>query len=400
MLRVDLRSAKQDMELALPVRHPQAANQVLLKVGYGLETGTIDRLLQLGVRTIWVRYPALDYLEKYVDSEVVQAQAQVISEVTDTFEQVHRKSTAKMNYDAYTSSIDKMVDALVNNPQAAIFLGDMAGGDGKDMIRHASTVAYLSLLIGLKLEGYLVKQRKHVDPSRAKEVNSLGLGAILHDMGILHLEDEVARRYRETGDDTDAPFREHTALGYQIVRGNIEPSAATVVLNHHQRVDGSGYGGSQVPVLEGTRIHIFARIVALADYFDEVQYPVNDEPIPAATVLKHLLADDVAGRFDEQVLRALFTVVSAFAPGSMLQLSDERYAVAIDHNTNEPCRPTVQIIPPPDSLATPSAEPGETIDLAEGQNGLHVVTCDGQPVADDLFELPDHMRSDMLAAQW
>ena len=69
MLRVDLRSAKPGTELALPVRNPKAANQTLLKVGYALDPKSISRLLELGIRSVWVRYPSLDFLDKYVNSE-------------------------------------------------------------------------------------------------------------------------------------------------------------------------------------------------------------------------------------------------------------------------------------------------------------------------------------------
>jgi HD-GYP domain-containing protein (c-di-GMP phosphodiesterase class II) len=399
MLRVDLRNAKPGMELALPVRHPKAANQTLLKVGYALEPKTADRLLDMGVRSVWVRYPSLDFLDGYVSSEVVQAQAEVMNDISDTFEAVQRRSTAKMNYDSYTKSIGKMIDALLGNPQAAVFLGDM-DGDGADMMRHASTVSYMAVLIGLKLEGYMVKQRKHVDPARAKEVNNLGVGAMLHDIGMLKLDPDVRAAYESTGDDTAPAFRAHTSLGYEQVRGNVEPSAATVVLNHHQRFDGTGYAGEQVPVLEGQRIHIFARIVALADAFDTLQFPAYGESRPTAGVLKYLVEPDIAAGFDPQVMRALMTVVPPFAPGSILRLSDGNWAVAVDHNANEPCRPTVQIIPDPTSDGATEAPGGANIDLAEEPEELKVVECDGHDVADLQFEMPAALRSDHLAALW
>jgi HD-GYP domain-containing protein (c-di-GMP phosphodiesterase class II) len=304
-----------------------------------------------------------------------------------------------MNYDAYTKSIGKMVDALLGNPQAAIFLGDI-DGDGADMMRHASTVSYLAVLIGLKLETYMVKQRKHVDPARAKGVNNLGVGAMLHDIGLLKLDPEIRQQYETTGDDTPTEFRAHTALGYEQVRGNVEPSAATVVLNHHQRFDGSGYTGEQMSILEGQRIHIYARIVAMADTFDEWQFPIAGESKPTAAVLKHLLEPHVAAGFDPQALRALCTVVPPFAPGSMLRLSDGRWAVAIDHNVNEPCRPTVQIIADPATGGADESSAGPSIDLSQEPQNLKVIECDGHDVADLQFDMPDSLRSDHLAALW
>ena len=86
MLRIDLRSAGVGMQLALPVRNPKAATQILLKIGYELEQESITKLLKLGVRSAWVQYPSLDFIDKYVNSEVVEAQSEVIQEVANTFD--------------------------------------------------------------------------------------------------------------------------------------------------------------------------------------------------------------------------------------------------------------------------------------------------------------------------
>lgn len=433
MLRVDLGNARPGMELAMPVRHPRAVNQVLLKVGYVLEPNSVQRLLDLGVRLVWVRYPSLNFLEKYVSQEVVQAQGGLIQDIAQTFEIAQRQANAKMNYERYTNSIGRLVAGLVSNPQAALFLGDLGGGTGGtrddgaaglsgQMMRHSSTVTYLSLLMGLKLEGYLVKQRKHMEPARAKEVTNLGIGAMLHDIGVMHLPEEVRTRHQNRCDETDPQWREHPTIGYRLVRGSIEPSAATVVLNHHQRVDGTGYAGGDTPALEGSRIHIFARIVAVADEFDEQQHPPNGESRPTAAVLAYFLQEPVARQFDPRVLQALFAVIPPFPPGSILRLNDGRYATALDHNANEPCRPVVQIIVAPGSLtfseaSTRAAETGfddpawgsatsgdvsagDMLDLAQCPRDLKVIECDGRDVRPFLFNLPAWLRSDQLAAQW
>lgn len=397
MLRVELSSAAPGMTLALPVRHPKAPQQTLLKVGYSLEADSIKRLTSMGVRSVWIRYPGLELLDKYVDPKVVAAQSELLGDVADGFEKAGRQAAAKLNFDQYARSIGKLVSSLVNNPQAAIFLGALEG-EGGCLMRHSSTVAFLSVLMGLKLEGYLVQQRRHIDPARAKECTNLGVGAIVHDIGMLQLDPEVRKRYEETGDDSDPAFRKHTTLGYQLVRGNIDPTAATIVVNHHQRYDGSGYGGEQVAVLEGERIHVFSRIVALADYFDDMQNPVTGGgPLPTVKVLRHLLEKEVSARFDPRVLQTLFAVVPAYPPGSILTLNDERRATAVDNNPIEPCRPTIQIIDMY-RAADERREP-ETLDLTQHRN-VTIVACDGVDVRDDNFDLPATMRTDQLAAWW
>ncbi len=72
MLRVNLRNAKPGMVLAMPARHPAAVNLVLLKIDYQLDPASIKRLREIGVRMVWVRYPALNCLDKFISPMVIE----------------------------------------------------------------------------------------------------------------------------------------------------------------------------------------------------------------------------------------------------------------------------------------------------------------------------------------
>jgi len=389
MLRIDVAKAKPGMKLALAVPNPQSPSRTLLQVGFELNEQIIARLNEYGIRQVWVKYPSLSFLEKYLDKEAVRTQGQVVTQVTETFEKLQTQASAKLNYDDYTDALQQLVDQIASNPQSAVFLGDLAAVSD-DLMRHSSSVTYLSLLMGMKLEGYLVKERKHVEPGRAKEVINLGLGAMLHDVGITQLDPDVRKRFEASGDEADADWQEHPALGFQMVRGQIDPSAATCTLNHHQRYDGTGYAGGAYPVLAEKRIHVFARIVAVADQFDRLRSPPNMPGQPTVWVLQSMLSDPLRRKFDPEALKALLAVVPPYAPGSVVKLSDGRFAVVIDHRPSDPCRPTVQIIPDPASTEdVDAAEPGETVDLTEHRDRLHVAEHEGHDVTTLNFDPPD-----------
>jgi HD-GYP domain-containing protein (c-di-GMP phosphodiesterase class II) len=388
MLRVDLRRAKPGMKLALPVQNPKAPSKVLLKVGYELTPGIIGKLDEMGIRSVWVAYPELSFLSSYVNDESLHAQQQVVHQIADTFESLQRESAAKLAYENYTNAIGQLVDQLVTHPQTALFLGDLADTED-DLMRHASTVTYLSVLMGLKLENYMINERKHVDPARAKEVTNLGLGAMLHDIGVVMLDPAVRRRFEQTHDESDPEWREHPAIGFRAIRNKIDASAATVVLNHHQRFDGSGFAGADYPVLEGRRIHIFARIAAVADQFDRMHRPFDLPEQPTVWVLSNLVTEPLASKFDPEVLSALLEVVPPYPPGSIVRLSDGRYGVCIDHTREAPCRPTVQIIPDPENLDPEDMPSGETVDLSNEPHQLEVVEADGCDVRGLNFDRAD-----------
>lgn len=378
MLRVEIKSARPGMTLALPVMNPRLPGHELLRIGYELTPTVIEKLDEMRVRTLWVEYPSLSFLNRFVDRDAIALRANVVTQIQQTFETLQNESSAKLNYDSYTQTIGSLVDRVISNPDAALFVGDLCGQtEGDELMRSGSSVTYLSLLMGLKLEGYMVKQRRHVEPQRAKDVVALGVGAMLHDIGVTMLPREVIDRYRQTHDESDPGWREHPALGFRVVRGRIEPSAASVVLHHHQRYDGEGYAGQGFPVQSGTSIHIFARIAAVADVFDRLRHPGKGSEPTQVWVLAAMLGYRLRERFDPNVLRALVEVVPPYPPGSRVTLSDGGEAVVIDHNTADPCRPKVQRLPG-NELPGPEDELGEKLDLREHPR-LRIVACEGRP---------------------
>ncbi|MFN3167449.1 MAG: HD-GYP domain-containing protein [Phycisphaeraceae bacterium] len=366
------------MTLALPVMNPRLPGHELLRIGYELTPKVIEKLDEMRVRVLWVDYPSLSFLSRFVDRESVALRANVVGQIQSTFETLQTESSAKLNYDAYTRTISQLVDSVISNPDAALFVGDLCGQSaGDELMRSGSSVTYLSLLLGLKLEGYLVKQRKHVESQRAKDVVALGIGAMLHDIGVTMLPGEVVERYRQTHDESDPGWQEHPALGFRAVRGRIEPTAASVVLHHHQRYDGMGYAGKDFPVQHGTGIHIFARIAAVADVFDRLRHPANGAEPTQVWVLAAMLGPQLRTRFDPNVLRALVEVVPPYPPGSRVTLSDGGEAIVIDYRPDDPCRPTVQRLPG-NQLPEPEEELGPKVDLTEHPK-LRIAACEGRP---------------------
>jgi len=213
---------------------------------------------------------------------------------------------------------------------------------------------------------------------------------MLHDIGLAKVDEEELERWRRTGELSDA-VADHVNKGFGMVRGKIKPSAAAVVLHHHQRYNGTGYpyktllDGSERP-LDGDEIHIFARIVGLADEFDRKltgsdgfrEREAHD--LPRVRVLKELWETDEDSPFDPFVLRALMNVCPPYPPGSMVGLSTGMDAVVVSWNELDPCRPVVRRIDPDD----PEQEFEEQIDLAKMPD-VSIVKADDQDVGDFNF---------------
>ena len=398
MLRVDVKLATAGMTLAMPVRNPNNPNRNLLSAGFTLSAEVIERLKQMLVREVMVRYPGLEALDKYVNPQVLERRGTLARRLEHTFDQIKYEAAANIPYDQYMSELGQLLDNLLGNPAAILFIEE-AGAARTSILEHASAVAYMSLLIGVKLDGYLIKQRRTLPPRFARMLGNLGIGAMLHDVGLLKLEPHVLKRHQETGGMDDPAWRAHVRIGHELVRGQVEPTAAVVVLDHHQHFDGSGFpyrrsveGKPLAP--SGERIHVFARITTVADVYDEMRHRPDDVTVPAVRVIRQMLEPARIGWFDPQVLWAFLQVAPPYPPLSPVRLSDGRWAVPVEHNPSDPCRPKVQALAGsgPDA---PEFDPGAcydapVIDLTQTPE-LHICWSEGQDVSADNFTLPDHL---------
>jgi HD-GYP domain-containing protein (c-di-GMP phosphodiesterase class II) len=392
MLRVPIAYAKPGMVLAMPIFHPKRHDTVLLKAGMGLDERTVARLTELRIKEFWIRYPGMEELSEFVSPEVAEAHAEVTYKVAEAFETINASQHARLDYSDYRTAISSLLTRLAQNPKAALFVQEMAD-TGQPGLRHSSSVCMMALLMGLKLEDYLISQRTRVGVTNARDVTSLGLGAMLHDVGMLRLPADVLERWNRAQDESDPAWRQHVILGYDMVRDTAGPAASGIVLHHHQKFDGTGFprrrrldGGLES--VAGNDIHVFARIVAAADLFDRLRHPPGaDESQPGAPVvrvLKAMLSPPHRDWLDPMVFRALLAVVPAYAPGTIVRLSTGQQAVVMEWFPEDPCRPTVQLIGDPMKDFDRPQEPGERISLRETPV-VTVAIADDQDVAADNF---------------
>src|SRR5690606_8399427 len=138
------------------------------KANYALTDAVIRRPLDLNVRHLWVRYPTLDALESLLSLDALRVQQGVVRPGTAALETLQQSASAKLDITTYTTAITAMVEHLATHRTSAVFLGDLAEA-GDELMRHSSNVAYLALLLGMKLETYIVRQRRRINGARAKD---------------------------------------------------------------------------------------------------------------------------------------------------------------------------------------------------------------------------------------
>ena len=120
---------------------------------------------------------------------------------------------------------------------------------------HQARVARLAVAIATALE---------LD---AGEIGAIGLAASIHDLGKLAIPTEILSRPGRLSDAEMALVREHAQAGSDMLeRVNFPDEVREMILQHHERLDGSGYPRG----LRGEQISIGSRIIAVADVAEAI----------------------------------------------------------------------------------------------------------------------------------
>jgi len=115
-----------------------------------------------------------------------------------------------------------------------------------------------------------------------EQAYGIRLAGLLHDVGEIKVPEEILRKTGDLTEDEREQLQRHTQEGYEILRELDLPwPLAQTALQHHERMDGSGYPNG----LTGEKILLEAKIIAVADTIEAVSHQRQSHPrlgIPAA----------------------------------------------------------------------------------------------------------------------
>ncbi|MBV9789752.1 MAG: diguanylate cyclase [Chloroflexi bacterium] len=142
----------------------------------------------------------------------------------------------------------------------------------------------------------------------AKEIEDIGRGALLHDIGKIGVPDAILLKPGRLTEEERALMRKHPEIGYRMIAHiPFLAEAAQVVLHHHEAFDGTGYPSR----LSGNNIPLGARIFAVADAFDAL---TSDRPYRKALRVELAIAEieRCSGtQFDPQIVEAFLAIPQA-----------------------------------------------------------------------------------------
>ena len=140
------------------------------------------------------------------------------------------------------------------------------------------------------------------------QLRSLGLGALLHDVGKLAIDGAVLKK---PGRLTDAEYEQikcHAVLGEQMVAASpVLSDIAGIIRHHHERVDGRGYPDG----LSGEQIPLLARVVSACDAYDAMSHTRQYREGMSDVHVRSILSEHAGTQWDADVVHALLVSLDA-----------------------------------------------------------------------------------------
>lgn len=146
------------------------------------------------------------------------------------------------------------------------------------------------------------------------QIEALRFAAYLHDIGKIGVKDNVLLKASALSNDEYAQIKQHPVIGETIIQAmDLSSQERAIIRHHHEHWNGRGYPDG----LEGERIPLLARVVAVSDAFDAM---TTDRPYRKAksqgAAVQELMR--FAGtQFDPEVVRAFVEMLARYQPAAL-----------------------------------------------------------------------------------
>ncbi len=182
-------------------------------------------------------------------------------------EDITERKLAEERSEESLRQLEKLLDETVQTLAAVVEVKDpYTSGHQRRVVQLATAIA----------------GRMDLPPS---QVQTLRVAGLLHDIGKIQVPSDILSKPGSLSDAERTIIQTHSEVGHRLLRGiSFEGPAAEIVLQHHERMDGSGYPNH----LKGSDILLEARILGVADVVEAIS---SHRPYRPALGIGHALSE-------------------------------------------------------------------------------------------------------------
>jgi len=219
-------------------------------------------------------------------------------------EELIARVSTRINLRNYEKNLQKAIEQRTQEMyrtqvELMYILGSVAEGHSKETTLHVQRVSQFAYLLATLLG------------MSAEEASLLKNAASLHDIGKIAIPSNILHK---DGSLTKSEFKEmkkHASLGSMMLENSSLPlfkAAKIVAKEHHEKYDGTGYPEG----LKGEEIHIYGRIVALADVFDALMFKRSYKDGWSTKETLEYIKKMSGKQFDPVLIKIFFDNIDAF----------------------------------------------------------------------------------------
>jgi putative nucleotidyltransferase with HDIG domain len=308
--------------------------KTLLGSGVTLTERIIQGLIRSGIDSLYIDDPRTedivveDVIRPETRQTAVETIVKTVKQITNSNKLARKVSLNEMGLH-FQQACNSILDDMMGNKQLMLHLTSIST-HSPSLYHHSVNVAVLATAVGMSL-GY----------SRS-QLMELSIGAMLHDIGKVQLPPELLHKQERWNEEEQEIAKQHTVLGFNLLRKQHDFSllSAHVCLQHHERLDGSGYPQG----LKGKSIHEYAQIVGICDVYDSLTSPRpwRKRYMPQ-DALEYLFGTG-GHLFEHHLIKAFSKHIAVFPIGSSVVLNTGEVGVVCRVDPDYCHRPTVRVL--------------------------------------------------------
>jgi putative two-component system response regulator len=202
---------------------------------------------------------AVDYVTKPYHSVELRARVANHLELYKYRQNLQYRNRALV-HDIKSERDQHLAELELAQKEIIYILSEIMATDSGETAEHVKRVADISKELAL-LEGHLTHEQVH----------TLYLASPLHDIGKVLIDNAILHKDEKLTQEEFEKMKKHPILALNILsksKSELIKAAAIIAYEHHENWDGSGYPKG----LKGEDIHIYGRIVAIADVLDALTH--------------------------------------------------------------------------------------------------------------------------------
>lgn len=295
---------------------------IVLPEGAVLRPAYIKKLRELEIQKVYIKEDTEEESVLILKTEMENAVKEKVKEILGHHTYQHNEELMEL-----CQTADNIITSIVQEDEVAEQVYDVKERSA-DIYEHSLSICTMAVLTALKMN------------MPQDVVHDIGVGCLLHDIGLRYLAIEYTDQNLSTLSEADmADYKKHPVYGYSALKdeGWISDISKSIILYHHERLDGSGYP------LRASSLTDAIQIVTVCDAFDEMICGIGCDRVKVHEAVEYLKTFKYI-KFGATIVDTFLNFIAVYPAGSRVLTSEGEQAIVVRQNKEFPDRPVLRII--------------------------------------------------------